>query len=81
MNAAIGMMDKARARALLLDSNKQGSQWQFRAQMIGHCTTHDAAAVKVDDSSQIQKSLKGLDIGDVGEKDLIARDSIEFAGH
>ena len=31
LNAAIGMMDQARARALLLDRHPQGSQWQFSA--------------------------------------------------
>ena len=79
LNAAIGMMDQTRARPLFLDCHPQRSQGQFDAQMICHCPAHNAAAVQVEDRRQIQPSLTGLDIGDVGKPDLIARGGREVA--
>src|SRR4051812_3142667 len=40
--------------------------------MVVHCPAHDAATVQIHNGGQVQPSLAGPDIGDVGEPNLIA---------
>src|SRR5580700_970437 len=79
LNAAVGMVDQAGARPLRRDGHPQGRQWQFSAQMVLHCPAHDAAAVEVKNGGQIEPSLIGLDVGDVGEPDPVRRSGGEVA--
>src|SRR5215207_48005 len=47
--------------------------------MIVHCPAYDTAAVQIHNGGQIQPSLVGPDIGDVGEPDLIAHGGREVS--
>jgi hypothetical protein len=77
LNAAIGMVDQAGVRPLRRDGHLQCCQRQAGAQMIGHRPTHDPAAVEVHDGGQIEPSLIGLDVGDIGEPDAVRRGRCE----
>src|SRR4030081_3254991 len=47
--------------------------------MIAHRPADDLAAVQVHDGGQIEPSLIGLDVGDVGEPDPVRRGGSEVA--
>lgn len=79
LNAAIGMVDQAGIWPLRRDCHPQRRQRQLGAQMIRHRPADDLAAVEVHDRGQIEPALISLDIGDVGEPDVVRRGGDEVA--
>ena len=59
-------MDQPRAWTLSLDRHGQGGDGQFLAHMIAHRPANDLAGGQVEDGGQVQPSLIGRDVGDVG---------------
>src|ERR1700739_3251982 len=79
LNAPIGMMDQADAWPLCRDRHLQGRQWQAGAQMIRHRPADNPAAVQIHDGGQIEPAPIGLDVGDIGEPDLVRSGGAEAA--
>ena len=71
LNAATGMVDQAGTWPLRRDRHPQGRQGQVGAQMVRHRPADNPAAVQIHDGGQIEPALIGLDVGDIGEPDLV----------
>ncbi len=57
------------------DGHQQGLQRQVRGHAGLGGPADDTAREQIDDDTQIQPALVGLDVGDVGHPDLIGRGS------
>src|SRR4051812_8484511 len=79
LNAAVGMMDQVSAGPLCRDGHAQRRQREFDAHVGLHRPADDPAAIQVHDGGQIEPSLIGLDVGDVGEPDPVWRSGAKAA--
>jgi hypothetical protein len=76
--AAIGVVDEARRRLLLLDGHGQGRDGQFSPQVIAHRRANDLPGEEIKHDSQIEPTLPGWHIGYIGEPYLIGAFGGEF---
>ena len=73
MHATIGVVDQSVVWPLLLEGHHESRERQFGSHMITHGPADDLAAVEVHDGRQVQPTLTGRNVGDVGEPDPVRR--------
>jgi hypothetical protein len=69
--AAIGMMDEAWRRLLLVDGHGQGRNSQFCPHVVTHRPSDDLPGVKIEHDSQIEPTFRGWHIAYIDEPNLI----------
>lgn len=76
--ALIAMDDDLILRTATPDGRQQGVEHQIRVDAAPHGPAHHGAGKEVQHHGQIQPSLMGADVGDVGHPGLIGRGHIEL---
>ena len=71
VDAAIGVVDQSVLWPLLLDRHRQRRGCEFDLHMISHGPADDLSAEEIHDGRQVQPTLRGRDVGDIGEPDPV----------
>jgi hypothetical protein len=76
LNAAIGMKDQARGRLTVTQGHVPRGQNQRGVDAFTGGPADDLAAVKIQDGGQVKPALRGLNVSDVGQPDLVGSSGI-----
>jgi hypothetical protein len=67
----VGVVDQTRRRSTLTDGHIERVEDQLGAQMLGHGPAHHPAGEGVQDYCQVQPTLAGALLGDVGHPEPV----------
>ena len=72
-------MDEAGPRLARRDRRLEGVEHELGAQVVGHRPAHHPAAEDVEDGRQVERSLAGGQVGDVGDPQAVGAARPEVA--